>query len=141
MDIIRLEGEDKRLYSLVAHLIMRRDVLSYNLNYPYKTSPAHCWFIAADPDHTFGFVPVLRKAGKAQINNYYVEKDDKEIFAVLLEEIIKTLSPDFEIEAITQMRHIPNFEQNGFSIIFHWKRYVKMKLAKHEDEQHEDERL
>lgn len=38
MDIIKLKGEDKRLYELVAHLVMDEEVLAYNLNYPYKTS-------------------------------------------------------------------------------------------------------
>jgi hypothetical protein len=134
MDIIQLEGEDQRLYYLVAHLIMKEDVLNYNLNYPYKTSPAYCWFIATNQGRTLGFVPVKRKEGKAQINNYYIEKDDKDVFASLLKEIIKTLSPDFEIEAVTQLRHVPDFERNGFSVIFYWKRYAKMKVFKHEKE-------
>jgi hypothetical protein len=134
MDIIQLEGEDQRLYYLVAHLVMREEVLSYNLNYPYKTSPEYCWFVAADKGNTFGFVPVKRKEGKAHINNYYVKDDDSEVFSALLKEIVKTLSLDFEIESVTQLRHIPYFEQSGFSVIFYWKRYAKMKVFKNEEE-------
>jgi hypothetical protein len=134
MDIIQLEGEDQRLYYLVAHLVMRKEVLSYNLNYPYRTSPEYCWFVATDKGNTLGFVPVKRKEGKAQINNYYVKDDDREVFSALLKEIVKTLLLDFEIESITQLRHIPDFERNGFSIMFYWKRYAKMKVFKDEEE-------
>jgi hypothetical protein len=134
MDIIQLEGNDQQLYYLVAHLVMSEEVLSYNLNYPYKTSPEYYWFIATDKGNTLGFVPVKRKAGKAQINNYYVGDDDSKVFSALLKEIIGALSLDFEIEAITQLRHIPDFERNGFSVVFHWKRYAKMKVFKDEKE-------
>lgn len=48
MDIIRLKGKDKQLYSLVAHLVMDEAVISYNLNYPYKTSPDYVWFVATE---------------------------------------------------------------------------------------------
>jgi hypothetical protein len=127
MDIIKLEGEDSRLYYLVAHLIMNEDVLNYNLNYPYKTSPDYIWFIAVDKSNTLGFIPVKRKEGKAEINNYYIADDDSIVFSALLKEIINTLS-FFEIESVTQIRHIPDFERNGFSVTLHWKRYVKMKV-------------
>lgn len=128
MEIIRLEGEDQRLYYLVAHLVMNEEVLKYNLNYPYRTSPDYCWFIAVDEDDTLGFIPVELKEGKAIINNYYVADDDSEVFSMLLKEIVLVLQPDFEIESVTQMRHISNFEQNNFSIVHYWTRYVKMKV-------------
>jgi hypothetical protein len=132
MDIIQLEGEDQRLYYLVAHLTMREEVLNYNLNYPYRTSSEYCWFIATDKGNTLGFVPVKRKEGKAQINNYYVKDDDSEVFSVLLEKVVGALSLDFEIESVTQIRHIPDFERNGFSVTLYWKRYAKMKLFRNE---------
>jgi hypothetical protein len=132
MDIIQLGGEDQRLYPLVAHLVMREEVLSYNLNYPYKTSSDYCWFIATKNGNTIGFIPVKRKEGKAIINNYYVGNDDSEVFSALLKEIVRVFSADFEIESVTQLRHIPDFERNGFSTVSRWKRYVKMKVFKDE---------
>jgi hypothetical protein len=128
MDIIKLEGEDKNLYYLVAHLVMNKEVLNYNLNYPYKTSTDHLWFVATDNGNTLGFVPVRLKGGKAEINNYYVADDDNEVFFTLLKEITDTLLPDFEIESVTQIRHISDFEKNGFSVILYWKKYAKMKV-------------
>ena len=134
MEIIKLNGEDQRLYYLVAHLIMNEEVLKYNLNYPYKTSQEYVWFVATDEGNTLGFIPVKLKDGKAVINNYYVADDDKAVFSALLKEIVCVLLPDFEIESVVQTRHIPYFEQNGFSITLHWKRYVKMKIFRNEKE-------
>ncbi|MDR0698630.1 MAG: hypothetical protein LBG28_05355 [Tannerella sp.] len=126
MDIIKLEGEDRRLYYLVAHLVMNEEVLSYNLNYPYKTSSEYLWFIAVDEGNTLGFMPVKLEEGKAKINNYYVADDDCMVFSALLGEITVTLLTDYELEAVTQLRHIPDFEKNGFSVTLYWKRYAKM---------------
>jgi hypothetical protein len=132
MEIIKLEGEDQRLYYLVAHLIMNEEVLKYNLNYPYKTSGNYCWFIAVNEGQTLGFIPAELREDKAIINNYYVADDDSKVFSVLLKEVVRALQPDFGIESVTQIRHIPDFEQNGFSIVLRWKRYVKMKMCANE---------
>ncbi|MDR1200250.1 MAG: hypothetical protein LBL58_01285 [Tannerellaceae bacterium] len=130
MDIIRLEGEDKRLYYLVGHLVMNEEVLAYNLNYPYKTSSDYRWFVATAKGDTLGFIPVKLEEGKAKINNYYVADDDSVVFSALLKDIVDALSLDYEIESVTQLRHIPDFERNGFSVTLYWKRYVKMKVFK-----------
>lgn len=133
MDIIRLKGEDRQLYSLVAHLVMDEEVVSYNLNYPYKTSPDYVWAVAVDKGVTLGFIPVRLEEGKARINNYYVADDDSAVFSALLKEIIKTFSSEFEIESVTQIRHIPEFEKSGFSVVLYWKRYVKMRVFRDEE--------
>ena len=106
---------------------MDEDVLKYNLNYPFKTSADYYWFVAVDKDNTMGFIPVELREGKAIINNYYVVDDDKNVFSMLLKEVILIFQPDYEIESVTQLRHISNFEQNNFSIVHYWKRYAKMK--------------
>ena len=133
MDIIKLEGEDTRLYYLVAHLVMNKDVLSYNLNYPYRTSSDYLWFVATDNGNTLGFIPVKREDGKAEINNYYVADDDSKVFSALLKEVIMTFKTDYELISITQLRHIPDFEKSGFSVTFYWKRYAKMKAFRNEE--------
>ncbi|WP_352423720.1 hypothetical protein [Proteiniphilum sp.] len=134
MDIIRLKGNDKQLYSLVAHLVMDEEVIRYNLNYPYKTSPDYEWFVATDNNGTtLGFIPVKLEGGKATINNYYVAEDDRTVFSALLKEIIKVVSSDFEIESVTQVRHVPEFEKSGFSVVLCWKRYVKMRIFSDEE--------
>ena len=133
MEVIKLEGEDRQLYYLVGHLVMDEVVLAYNLNYPYKTSSEYCWFVAIDEkSDTLGFIPVKLNDGKAIINNYYVADDDSVVFSALLKEVTYSLLADYEIESITQMRHIPDFERCGFSVVLHWKRYVKMRAFKDE---------
>ncbi|MDR2816161.1 MAG: hypothetical protein LBB62_05610 [Proteiniphilum sp.] len=129
MNIIQLKGEDKQLYTLVAHLVMNEKVLSYNLNYPYKTSPGYLWFVATDNGATLGFIPVKMEEGKVKINNYYVADDNSAVFSALLEEIVKTFSSDFGIESVAQVRHIPEFEKNGFEVTLYWKRYAKMNYS------------
>jgi hypothetical protein len=134
MEIIELEGGDQRLYYLVGHLVMNETVLAYNLNYPYKTSSEYCWFVALnDQSDTLGFVPVKRKGGKAVINNYYVADDNSEVFSALLQGVICSLSTDYEIESITQIRHIPDFERCGFRLILRWKKYAKMRAYRNEE--------
>ncbi|WP_019538850.1 hypothetical protein [Proteiniphilum acetatigenes] len=134
MDIVQLKGKDKQLYSLVAHLVMDEEVIGYNLNYPYKTSSDYVWFVATENGITLGFIPVKLEEGKAKINNYYVADDNSAVFSALLKEIIKVLSSDFEIESVVQIRHIPEFEKNGFAVVLYWKRYVKMKVFWDEEE-------
>ena len=135
MDIIQLKGEEKQLYSLVAHLVMNEEVISYNLNYPYKTSPDYMWVLATDNGVTLGFIPVkLEEEGKVKINNYYVADDDSAVFSALLKEIVRVFAGDHEIESVTQIRHIPEFEKGGFAVVLYWKRYVKMKVFRDEKE-------
>ena len=135
MEVIRLDGEDKRLYYLVAHLVMNEEVLAYNLNYPFKTSPKYCWFVATENGETLGFVPVKLVDREAKINNYYVAGDDARVFAAMLKEVTRTLSSDYAIESVTQIKHIPFFEASGFSVAFLWKRYAKMQLLAKKDEE------
>ncbi|MDR2969025.1 MAG: hypothetical protein LBV32_05410 [Tannerellaceae bacterium] len=143
MKIIKLKGQDKELYSLVGPLVMNSEVQTYNLNYPFKTGPGYIWFVAVDKESVVaGFMPVKPEGNKrAKINNYYVAGDNEEVFSALLEEIVCTLSTDYEIESITQLRHIPVFEKAGFYTALSWKKYVKMRMSeKKKEEEGADEK-
>lgn len=134
MEIFELEGEDKRLYELVAHLVMNVDVLNYNLNYPFRTSSEYKWYVAVANGRTLGFIPVRIADGKAVINNYYVAEDDGAVFAALLGRIVSALVREFELESVSQTRHIRFFEESGFAVVLYWKRYVKMRAYRDEKE-------
>ena len=46
--IIELNGTEKRLYQLVAPLVMNPKVLKQNNNYPFRTSENFKWFVAVE---------------------------------------------------------------------------------------------
>lgn len=132
MEIVKLNGEDSQLYGLVAHLVMNKDVIASNNNYPFKTSQEYLWFVACDRGCTLGFVPVQLKNNKATINNYYVAEDDPVVFTGILSELVKWLSKDHAIISVTQNKHVKIFRQCGFSTMFEWEKYVKMIYDPHE---------
>lgn len=132
MEIVKVNGEDSQLYGLVAHLVMNKDVLASNNNYPFKTSQEYVWFVACDNGSTLGFVPVQLKNHKATINNYYVADDDPGVFTALLKELVTWLGKDHAIIAVTQTQHIRIFRQCGFSTMLEWEKYVKMIYDPHE---------
>lgn len=126
MEVIKLDGDDHRLYYLVAHLVMDETVLAYNLNYPYKTSPEYRWYIASKDGKTLGFLPVRCREGRGIINNYYVVDDDLTVFALLIRDVMWELSADYSIEAVVHLRHEKIFTANGFIVNLWWKRYARM---------------
>lgn len=68
MNIVKLNGEDDELYRRVARLVMDKDVLASNNNYPFKTSASHIWFVAYDEnDTTTGFIPVAVRNRNASV--------------------------------------------------------------------------
>lgn len=126
MEVIELEGEDKRLYDLVARLVMNPQVLRYNQNYPFRTSQEYRWFVATEAGETIGFLPVKLVDGKAVLNNYYVCGDDRNVFSALLAGAVQGLAKDFFLEAVVQSSHVGFFEKSGFSVAHYWKRFAKM---------------
>ena len=59
--IIELQGTEKRLYQLVAPLVMNPEVLKQNYNYPFRTSESFVWFVAVDGKEGVGFIPLEYK--------------------------------------------------------------------------------
>ena len=88
MKIVQLPGTDRRLYELVAPLVMNPAVLKQNYNYPFRTSEDFVWFIALEDNAVVGFMPVEKKKGELVINNYYIKGNDEGILKQLLEEAI-----------------------------------------------------
>ena len=58
MDIIKLQGTDKKLYELIAPLVLNPAVLRQNNNYPFKTGPKYTWYIAIEKEQILGFIPI-----------------------------------------------------------------------------------
>ena len=125
--IIQLQGTDKRLYELVAPLVMNPEVLKQNFNYPFRTSENFVWFIALDKRKVIGFIPVEHKRKEFIINNYYIEGNDADTLKLLVEKVISETDKDIDLNSVTFMEHCSLFKELGFSEEKVWTRYVKMK--------------
>lgn len=127
VQIIQLQGTDKRLYELVASLVMNPEILKQNYNYPFRTSEDFVWFVAVDKKKVIGFIPVEEKKKEYVINNYYIESNNEDTLKLLLEKVISETNTSKELTSVTFMEHSSLFKDLGFSEEKIWTRYVKMK--------------
>ena len=127
VQIIQLQGTDKRLYELVAPLVMNPEILKQNYNYPFRTSEDFVWFVAVDKKKVLGFIPVEEKKKEYVINNYYIESNNEDTLKLLLEKVISETNTSKELTSVTFMEHSSLFKDLGFSEEKIWTRYVKMK--------------
>ena len=127
VQIIQLQGTDKRLYELVAPLVMNPEILKQNYNYPFRTSEDFVWFVAVDKKKVIGFIPVEEKKKEYVINNYYIESNNEDTLKLLLEKDISETNTSKELTSVTFMEHSSLFKDLGFSEEKIWTRYVKMK--------------
>lgn len=127
VQIIQLQGTDKRLYELVAPLVMNPEILKQNYNYPFRTSEDFVWFVAVDKKKVIGFIPVEEKKKEYVINNYYIESNNEDTLKLLLEKVISGTNTSKELTSVTFMEHSSLFKDLGFSEEKIWTRYVKMK--------------
>ena len=105
IQIVQLHGTDKKLYELVAPLVMSPEVLKQNYNYPFRTSEEYEWFVALDNKHVVGFVPVEHKKYECVINNYYIESNNEDTLKLLLEKVISETNTSKELTSVTFMEH------------------------------------
>ena len=123
---IQVQGTEKRLYQLIAPLVMNPDVLSANNNYPFKTTDKFVWFVAVSGKKVVGFIPIEQRGNVAIINNYYIDKDQEEAFSFLLIDVVSAFAGEKSLAAVVQTEHQETFEKQGFTVEKVWKRYVKM---------------
>lgn len=127
MEIININGTDRKLYELVAPFVMNPAILRQNNNCPFKTSLRYRWFIALDNDGSVaGFLPVRNTAGRPYIDNYYIRGDREDTIERLLEAAKEEPEYERNLTALVHKRHVAAFEKNGFTTFFEWKNYNKM---------------
>lgn len=114
VQIIQLQGTDKRLYELVAPLVMNPEILKQNYNYPFRTSEDFVWFVAVDKKKVIGFIPVEEKKKEYVINNYYIESNNEDTLKLLLEKVISETNTSKELTSVTFMEHSSLFKDLGF---------------------------
>lgn len=130
IQIVQFKGTDKRLYQLVAPLVMSPEVLKQNYNYPFRTSEDYVWFVALDNKHVVGFIPVEKKKRECVINNYYVKDKDVETLRLLMNAVIDALDEENSLTAISFLEDKDVFRELKFNEEKVWTRYVKMKKDK-----------
>lgn len=126
MNIIKLNGLDKKLYQLVAPLVMDPEILKANNNYPFKTSREYTWFILIHNRQVKGFIPIEKRNNRFIINNYYIKDNRNEFLNLLLTEVIRSLGDKRPLWAIALMHDQNIFEESGFVVDKEWKLYLKM---------------
>lgn len=127
MDVIKLNGTDKKLYELVGPLTMSQAVLRQNNNYPFKTGLRYVWYVAVDMEQVLGFMPVRRTATDDYIiDNYYAKGDDATVIDRLLTEVFSGRDTEAALWATVHKRHAEQFGRRGFRVHLAWKNYEKM---------------
>lgn len=127
VEILRLRGREKKLYQLVAPLVMDPDVLHKNNNYPFKTTDDYVWFIAVADKQVIGFIPVEIRKKTAIINNYYVDEKENEALSLLISAIVSDMGEEKRLSSVTLAEDRAVFEELGFTVEKEWKRYIKMR--------------
>ena len=130
MKVEKLRGTERRLYELVAPLVMRPNVLRQNNNYPFKTTEQYVWFVALEGDQVLGFMPVEVKDEVAVINNYYVMGEDTGVLNTMLQKVIASFGKIYQLQSVTHIHHLSVFQESGFEVIRTWKLYMKMEYRK-----------
>lgn len=127
MKIARLQGLDRRLYELVAPLVMNPAILRQNNDYPFKTTQNHIWYIAMAEERVLGFMPVKKTVTGNRIDNYFVSGDDPSVIEALLDGVVDELGHQGDLTAIVHKRHVEEFAKKGFSTCVEWRKYDKMR--------------
>ena len=127
MDIIKLQGTDKKLYELIAPLVLNPAVLRQNNNYPFKTGPKYTWYIAIEKEQILGFIPIKQTSvSSLMINNYYIKGDNLTILDKLLSEILANINSHIELWATVHKRHVQSYKLKDFRTHIEWKNYERM---------------
>lgn len=135
MRIIRFDGIDKRLYELVAPVVMNPAVLRQNNNYPFKTSFRYVWYVAVeDGDAVVGFMPLKPSSDGVCIDNYYIRDDDGTTAGLLLGDVVAGCADSGVLTALVHKRHVGLFRRNGFVTVRQLKNYDKMKYSPGSDD-------
>lgn len=126
MDIILLNGTERRLYELIAPLVMNPAIIRQNNGYPFKTSKDFIWYVAIENGTIEGFMPLKKSQGGMLIDNYYISGDSGQTIGSLLERIVADAGEDATLRATVFKRHVDAFKKYGFQTVLEWKKYDKM---------------
>ncbi|MDR1882958.1 MAG: hypothetical protein LBR26_09310 [Prevotella sp.] len=121
MKIVKIQGSDRRLYSLIGPLVMDPEVIGMNDGYPFKNTSDHVWYIAIKgKNKVAGFISVVNN----KLCNDFTWQDYE-----LLEDLIQNVLSDMKdgiVSFIAEQGDIPLLEKLGFAEEKRYVKYVKM---------------
>ncbi|MBQ8672658.1 MAG: hypothetical protein IJ511_01165 [Bacteroides sp.] len=126
IQVVQLQGTEKKLYALVGPIVMDPKVLKQNYNFPFRTTDKFQWYLAMKGKQVVGFLPVEHRGAQWIINNYYVEKKDADVLRLLIDEALKEEEGKRLFSAVAFIEDREVFKEKGFGEEKVWSRYVKM---------------
>ncbi|MDR2765754.1 MAG: hypothetical protein LBB90_12075 [Tannerella sp.] len=130
MKIEILQGTEKRLYDLVAPLVLNPSVIRQNNGVAFKTATNHIWIVAVSDDGAcIGFLPVQKKGNTGEINNYHIQNRDEKLLKLLMRQVIKLAKKQkFEaIDIIAQKHDYKTVLKFGFISEKEFVKYTRFK--------------
>ncbi|MDR0541704.1 MAG: hypothetical protein LBH19_05770 [Dysgonamonadaceae bacterium] len=125
-----LYGTEKRLYDLIAPLVLNPAVIRQNRGFAFKTTPKHRWIVfIEEEDKCTGFLPIQIRNNVGKINNYYVKNQDEEIFSSLLKKALDYAKrQNFEaLDIIAQIEDYKIVQKQGFTAETKFVNYTRFR--------------
>jgi hypothetical protein len=120
-----LHGTEKRLYDLIAPLVLSPFVIQQNRGIAFKTSRKHVWILSVEENEKCtGFLPMQLKNNRGEINNYYIQDRNEELLSALLTDALAFAQTQNLkiIDIITQIEDYETIQKIGFVVE---KQFVK----------------
>jgi hypothetical protein len=130
MEVEVLQGTAKRLYDLVAPLVLNPAVIRQNGGVAFKTSPKHVWLVSVlDNGRCAGFLPIQINNRVGKINNYYIKDRDEQLLSSLLGQVIEFAKQQNlkAIDIIAQIEDYKAVQQQGFAVETQFVRYTRFR--------------
>ncbi|MDR2683568.1 MAG: hypothetical protein LBB64_06850 [Dysgonamonadaceae bacterium] len=130
MKIELVQGTEKRLYDLVAPLVLNPAIIRQNGGVAFKTTRKHIWVVAVEEeDKCTGFLPVQINDHVGKVNNYYIKDREKEIFLALLEKTLE-FAKELNLKAVDIITQIEDYDivrQQGFTPETEFVKYTRFR--------------
>ncbi|MDR1526246.1 MAG: hypothetical protein LBS46_01075 [Dysgonamonadaceae bacterium] len=130
MEIEILQGTEKRLYDLIAPLVLNPIVIRQNGGVAFKTTRKHIWVVViSDDEKCTGFLPVQINNHIGKINNYYIKDRDGELLSSLLKRTLEYAKKQNmkAIDIITQIQDYETVQKHGFETETQFVNYTRFR--------------
>lgn len=134
IDIMKIKGLDKKVFSIIAPYAMNPVVLYQLDNYPIKTSEHHVWYLAYSDGKLLGFLSVESLDTAFSIQDLYILETyrGKNIEDSLFKNVVKDFeeSPYMKATYAAQGNNVNMLKNLGFEITGSGKKWFRMTKTK-----------